>query len=766
MTAPRHIAESARARVEDKLDEIRNSLRAIAEHRPADAEYDKSRQTAVIERRLQVEHDRAARMAAADGREKKWGPTIDFVDAVFLERGMYAARSVARVVTRDGQDIGTGFMISPRVFLTNNHVIPTDAAARDMLVEFDYERDVDGVMKPVVRFALAPATLFLTNPENDLDYTVVAVGEREAGTSLLSDYGHLPISGSRDKHQLSDHVNIIQHPDGRPKEAVLRENQLVSRAKTALHYVADTEPGSSGSPVFNVLWHVVALHHWGGPFRDRIDEAGRAVPRTVNEGIRISAIVGDMNTRKNALAGPKRELINEALTIGLDPDPARASVAAERAPPAAVAGASVTVAPDGTATWVVPLRVSVQLGRLAARDITPTPLPRPSPPPPAPAAGGGEAATRLDDDYRDRSGYDSAFLGGEPIALPLLTTEAMRSDASVSREPARGRSESELTYEHFSVVMNGRRKLAFFTATNIDGASAKNYDRKTGKITDPHDQADDDDDAEASERWFMERRIPDDEQTPPKFYEGQTAFDARGRPIEDRRTAEHRDRIFQQGHLTRRQDPVWGDDPDLIYRANADTFHVTNRAPQVGYFNMGIRKRGAESGPPAGELHWRAIEDYVLNNAVADKQRVTVFTGPIFDDRFDIPWDRGEAAMKDFKAPREYWKLILRREQGDLRATVLIADQTPLIDYVPEARPSDAELKRVAFDLVEAYHESVVELERRTGLDFGDLVRAADTHAGAERRRVRTLEEVLASPKAERGTVASTAKPTRARRGG
>jgi hypothetical protein len=68
MTAPRHIAESARARVEDKLDEIRNSLRAIAEHRPADAEYDKSRQTAVIERRLQVEHDRAARMAAADGR--------------------------------------------------------------------------------------------------------------------------------------------------------------------------------------------------------------------------------------------------------------------------------------------------------------------------------------------------------------------------------------------------------------------------------------------------------------------------------------------------------------------------------------------------------------------------------------------------------------------------------------------------------------------------------------------------------------------------
>jgi endonuclease G, mitochondrial len=703
---------------------------------------------------LQVEHDRAARMAASDGREKKWGPTIDFVDAVFLERGMHAARSVARVVTREGQDIGTGFMISPRVFLTNNHVIPSETAATGLLVEFDYERDLAGAMKAVTRFALSPSRLFVTNHEDDLDYTAVAIGAQESGAGNLLDYGYLPISGARDKHQLSDHVNIIQHPDGRPKEAVLRENQLVARAKTALHYVADTEPGSSGSPVFNVLWHVVALHHWGGPHRDLVDEAGRPLARTVNEGIRISAIVGDLNTRKNNLAAEKRELVNEVLTVGLEPEAKPPAIPMERATPAGIEGASVSVTSDGTATWTLPLRVSVQLGGVGPNSLSAVPSVQPAAQPTQPAgravprddpAGAAEAALRLDPNYANRSGYDPSFLSGDPIDLPTLTTEAMRADASINREPDAGRRDIELTYEHFSVVMNGRRRLAFFTATNIDGATAKNYDRKTGTITDPHEQGNegDDDGAEASERWFPDRRIPEDEQTPPKFYEGQTAFDARGRPVEDKRTAEHRDRIFQQGHLTRRQDPVWGDDAELIYRANADTFHVTNRAPQVGYFNMGIRKRNAEGGHAGGQLHWRAIEDFVLNNAVADRQRVTVFTGPVFDDRYDIPWDRGNAGMKGFKAPREYWKLIVRREQGQLRATALIANQTPLIDYVPERSVTDAELKRVSFSAVKAYHHSVQELERRTGLDFGVRVRDADTHAGGEGRLVRSIEEVL-----------------------
>ena len=133
-----------------------------------------------------------------------------------------------------------------------------------------------------------------------------------------------------------------------------------------------------------------------------------------------------------------------------------------------------------------------------------------------------------------------------------------------------------------------------------------------------------------------------------------------------------------------------------------------------------------------GQLHWRALEDYVLNNAVADKLRVTVFTGPIFDDRYDIPWDRGVPTTRGFKTPREFWKIIVRVENGQLRATALCADQTPLIDYVPEAAMTDAELRRVSFEKVRRYHVSIDEIEARTAIDFGSALRAADTHAGDE----------------------------------
>lgn len=254
---------------------------------------------------------------------------------------------------------------------------------------------------------------------------------------------------------------------------------------------------------------------------------------------------------------------------------------------------------------------------------------------------------------------------------------------------------------------------------------------------------------------------------PPALYEGQTTFDSDGQPILDRRTAAHRNRMFQQGHLTRRQDPLWGTD-EVVIRANADTFHVTNRAPQVGFFNMGIRKAGAEAdGHAGGQLHWRAMEDFVLNNAVADKSRVTVFTGPIFDDQHDMPWDRGMPELQGFKAPREFWKIVIRVENRRLRATALLADQTPLIDYVPEAMLSDAEVARVSFEKVRKYHVSVAEVEARTSIDFGEAVREADTHGGGERREVTSLNQLFDVPsnavkrKAMPAAVAKKPSPSR-----
>ena len=54
-----------------------------------------------------------------------------------------------------------------------------------------------------------------------------------------------------------------------------------------VQYLTDTMPGSSGSPVFNAAWEVVALHHSGGWFR----EPGGKEQLFRNEGIAIGQVL-------------------------------------------------------------------------------------------------------------------------------------------------------------------------------------------------------------------------------------------------------------------------------------------------------------------------------------------------------------------------------------------------------------------------------------------------------------------------------------------
>ena len=130
MKAPPVVANAARERIKNCDEQIKNSLRAIQRGRPAEAETDDSRRTAVVQVRNGVSFAEARRRIAV-GPEAIQGETIDFVDVSFLERGMMAGWSVCRIATRDGQGFGTGFLISPRLLITNNHVIGSAAAARN-----------------------------------------------------------------------------------------------------------------------------------------------------------------------------------------------------------------------------------------------------------------------------------------------------------------------------------------------------------------------------------------------------------------------------------------------------------------------------------------------------------------------------------------------------------------------------------------------------------------------------------------------------------
>ncbi|WP_320780319.1 serine protease, partial [Streptomyces sp. CRN 30] len=203
----------------------------------------------------------------------------------FLTRGVRAARTVARVtIVEDGRraGFGTGFLVGERLLLTNNHVLPDAATATGSFAEFDLEADVDGVPKPVDPYDLAPDELFVTDPE--LDYTLVAVAVGSDGRRPGAAHGRLRLIARQGKIVIGEAVNVIGHPEGRPKEIAVRDNGLVNQLPQFLHYRTDTAPGNSGSPVCNDQWEVVALHHAGVPDPD-------GTGWIANEGARVSAIL-------------------------------------------------------------------------------------------------------------------------------------------------------------------------------------------------------------------------------------------------------------------------------------------------------------------------------------------------------------------------------------------------------------------------------------------------------------------------------------------
>jgi endonuclease G len=240
----------------------------------------------------------------------------------------------------------------------------------------------------------------------------------------------------------------------------------------------------------------------------------------------------------------------------------------------------------------------------------------------APAAADAGEAVSIDPDYDDRAGYDPAFLGtgASEVALPGLP-DGLRGAAAVNRRAEAGDDPHELKYHHFSVVLNAERRLAFFTAVNIDGRSHKQAELKREK-----------------DQWYFDPRVGRDEQVGGELYASNP---------------------FDRGHLVRRLDPAWGRSVKVAKVANDDTFHFTNCSPQHEKFNQ-------------GKNLWAGLEDFLLAKAGAEGRRVTVFTGPVFRD--DDPEYRG------VRIPKEFWKVAAYVKPGaGLVAAAFVVSQEKLI---------------------------------------------------------------------------------------
>lgn len=613
-----------REQVEKVLSRLSFDVRKLREQIRKKAPKDTAETPERIEKRKRNVMASTDNVAEANRRFERIIKGNDLININYLEKGFLASRSVGRihVCDADGNVVGygTGFLVAPEVLITNNHVLESIDDATNSFVEFDYELDTSGKDRPTHVFPLEPSRLFITS--EPLDFTVVAVSRKSRNKERhLTEYGWLKLIAEEGKILTAEYVSIIQHPGGQRKQVAVRENKVIKIDPDVVWYATDTLQGSSGSPAFNNEWQVVALHHLGVP---RSDEQGNWLTKTgqiwdpsmdesmvdwiANEGIRVSRIVFELQSQ-----APTHTLLAPIFT-GKSPPPEVMGTNSLSSRPSTSSKPVISIdtkhEPGAREiALTVPLRIAISLGdgaQIAGVSAVDTAT--------------IQERISIDPDYTNRRGYDPDFLGSRTrrVPLPELSDELLANAAKLNDGGG-----YELKYNHFSVVMHSDRRLAIFTAVNIDGNQSMSLTRE-------------------SDRWIYDERIP---------RESQCGEDLYARNDLDR------------GHLVRRLDPAWGESERIAKVANDDTFHFTNCSPQHKDFNQ-------------GKNLWAGLEDYVLENADTSNIRIVVFTGPVFRD--------DDREYRDVRIPAQFWKVIAAIGDDDrLYSTAYIVSQAGLVQALP-----------------------------------------------------------------------------------
>jgi hypothetical protein len=210
--------------------------------------------------------------------EQVTGARSALVPVSFLAVGLTRARAVAKVQLASGA-AGSGFLLRDGLLLTNHHVLPDAASAATGVAIFNYQETPDGLDEPMESFHLDPGAFFATSEADDWSAVRVA---GDAGR-----WGALDLK--RAAVHPDDRVNIVQHPGGGPKQISFFSNLVVYVGGGRVQYLTDTLPGSSGSPVFDRDWNVVALHHSGGWLTEPGSDPKNTFYR--NEGILIDNVI-------------------------------------------------------------------------------------------------------------------------------------------------------------------------------------------------------------------------------------------------------------------------------------------------------------------------------------------------------------------------------------------------------------------------------------------------------------------------------------------
>lgn len=594
---------------------------------------------------------------------------------------------------------GTGFVVAPDLLMTNRHVaelFTTGLGDRQLVFNSTYGTGIDFKRE---------------EPDEDatlLDVRQVVMIHPYWDMALLRVDGlgpqHKPLRLSlKDPATLgSREVAVIGYPAFDPRNQVDVQNQVfgsvynVKRLQpgflnarqdigsfghtvSALTHDSSTLGGNSGSVVFDpATEEVLALHFAGIYLKSNYGvpcaELGRD-GRVIDAGV---GFAGDPQRAPVSWASLWNDLDNERTRRMA---PMASASASSGSVASGLAATKVSEVRDGAITLSVPLEVTIRLGtattQAAAREGAAIPAVQD-------LTEKARQPTHDDEDLATRPGYDDQFLG-VPAPLPKATDQsvvALQSGGS-----------SVLHYHHFSVVMHKGRRLALFTASNVNTSKAarrpepgRDYTRKGLTGLDDGDV----------EQWFTDPRISEQYQLPDRFFTND-------------------DGAFDKGHIVRRDDVAWGKTYQEIIFANGDTYHTTNCSPQVAGFNRSA----------SGKDNWGDLENYVM--AQAATERLSLFAGPVLSDDDPVFVGKDTAGSVRLKTPRRFWKIALAAKDGALQSFAFVLEQDL----------SDVPLEFVVDAVWKKYMVSVADLEQELLIRFPKSVHDGDqmdTQTGEELR--------------------------------
>jgi V8-like Glu-specific endopeptidase len=219
---------------------------------------------------------------------------VEFRSIAWYRAGVSRSESVARIETGSGDAVSTGFLVAgqwlhpalpPTVFLTCAHVIPEALDEHEAIVSFH------GAADAAPRTSFRAVRTLWTSPSSapGLNVSVLELD----GSPLTSD--PVPISPRMPllNTEPAQHVWVIGHPRGTETPQISSgDTTLLDYDATTLHYSSATQPGSSGSPVFDDLWRLIGIHHSRSQSMRKLN--GASGTYAAGAGTRIHAVIENL----------------------------------------------------------------------------------------------------------------------------------------------------------------------------------------------------------------------------------------------------------------------------------------------------------------------------------------------------------------------------------------------------------------------------------------------------------------------------------------